>query len=83
MESRNAKLGMGLYFVYFLLYGGFVLLNAFNPTIMERTPIAGINLAVLYGFGLIIGAFILALLYGFLCRTGAADPNSGSKGGDQ
>ena len=32
---------------------------------MEATPIAGVNVAILYGFGLIISAFVLALIYGF------------------
>ena len=43
-------------------------LNAFAPDQMEATPIAGLNIAVLYGFGLILGAILLSGLYGFLCR---------------
>lgn len=39
---------------------------------MEATPIAGLNIAVLYGFGLIIGAILLSGLYGFLCREKSA-----------
>ena len=30
---------------------------------------AGVNLAILYGFGLIIAALVLALLYGWLCKS--------------
>jgi len=58
---------MKLFAVYLLLYGGFVLLNTFSPTTMEATPIEGINVAIIYGFGLIVAAFFLALLYGLLC----------------
>ena len=29
---------------------------------------AGVNLAILYGFGLIIAALVLALIYGWLCK---------------
>ena len=47
---------------------GFVLLAAFSPTTMQRTPYAGVNLAIWYGFALIAVALILALLYGMLCR---------------
>jgi len=68
MESKNARLGLQLFCVYLVLYGGFVLLNAFAPQTMEITPIAGINLAILYGFGLIIAALLLALLYGMICK---------------
>jgi uncharacterized membrane protein (DUF485 family) len=69
MATRNARIGLVLFAVYLLLYGGFVLLNAFAPQAMEATPVAGINLAILYGFGLIIAALVLALLYGWLCTA--------------
>lgn len=69
MESRNARLGLALFMVYLLLYGGFVLINTFAPQTMEMTPLAGINLAILYGFGLIVAALVLALIYGALCKS--------------
>lgn len=71
--SRNARIGLVLFVLYSALYGSFMLLNAFAPDVMDRRPYAGVNLAVLYGFGLIVAAFVLALLYGFLCRNPASD----------
>jgi uncharacterized membrane protein (DUF485 family) len=68
MADRNTRFGFVLFFIYLAFYGGFVLLNAFYPETMERTPVAGMNLAILYGFGLIIVAFVLALIYGAVCR---------------
>ncbi len=65
---RRARLGLVLFSVYFVLYVGFMLLNVFDPAFMERTPFAGVNLAILYGFGLIGAALVLALLYAWLCR---------------
>ena len=65
--ERNARLGLRYFAVYLLLYLAFVLTNAFSPTTMERTPIAGINLAILCGFGLILVAFVMAILYGWAC----------------
>lgn len=73
MKSSNARIGVQLFVVYLLLYGGFVMINAFAPTMMEMTPIAGINLAILYGFGLIIAALVMALVYGALCSADDAD----------
>ncbi len=67
MNSRNSRTGLILFAVYLLFYGGFVFINAFYPASMEQTPIAGLNLAVLYGFGLIFGAIILSAVYGLLC----------------
>lgn len=64
MESKNTWLRLTLFFLYLFLYGGFVLLNTFAPSTMEATPVAGVNVAILYGFGLIIAAFVLALIYG-------------------
>lgn len=84
MKSSNARLGVRLFFVYLLLYGGFVLINAFAPAKMEATPVAGLNLAILYGFGLIIGALVLSLVYGALCNdeNSVQDSNADNSGGD-
>ena len=71
-SRRNARIGLRLFAVYLVLYAAFVLLNAFRPDLMERTA-AGVSLAVLAGFGLIAGAFIIALAYGWLCRAGRED----------
>jgi uncharacterized membrane protein (DUF485 family) len=69
MQSRNARVGLWLFFIYLAIYAGFVLLAAFSPATMARTPVAGVNFAIWYGFGLIAGAFVMALLYGWLCRV--------------
>ena len=68
MANRNARIGLILFFVYLAFYGGFVLLAAFSPATMARTPWAGVNLAIWYGFALIAAALLLALIYGYLCR---------------
>ena len=65
MESGKSPLGMILFVLYLILYGGFVLLNAFAPETMEITPMAGVNLAIWYGVGLIVTAIALALIYGW------------------
>ncbi len=69
MQERDARIGLSLFGVYLLLYGGFVFLNAFSPQTMELMPIAGINLAIIYGFGLIVAALVLAVAYGWICRS--------------
>lgn len=69
MTSRNSRLGLSLFAVYLVLYIGFVLLNTFAPHTMEATPWAGINVAIWYGFALILAAIVLALIYGFCCNA--------------
>jgi len=73
MEAYNARIGFILFAVYSVFYGTFVLLNAFAPDVMEIKPVAGINLAILYGFGLIVVALLLALVYGVMCQTPSDD----------
>ena len=68
LAARNARYGMVLFLLYLAIYGGFVGLNAFWPTLMDRTPLWGLNLAVLYGLALIVIAMVLALAYCWLCR---------------
>ena len=66
--SPNARLGLGLFFVYLILYLGFMGIAAFKYELFSATPFGGINLAILYGMGLIIAAIILALIYMKLCK---------------
>ncbi|MBI1369458.1 MAG: DUF485 domain-containing protein [Planctomycetes bacterium] len=66
--SRHARYGLILFGVYVLLYGGFMFMAVFEPHEMGATFMGGVPLAILYGFALIGGAVILALLYTYLCR---------------
>lgn len=65
----NARLGLNLFLLYLLLYSGFVLISALAPQQMERIVAAGLNLAVVYGFVLIAAAFVMAMIFGIMCRT--------------
>jgi uncharacterized membrane protein (DUF485 family) len=71
LVSRNARYGLLLFAVYVALYLGFIMLNAFDPERMQQPVLAGVNLAVVYGVGLIAAALVLALVYLALCRRGA------------
>ncbi|QDV81574.1 DUF485 domain-containing protein [Planctomycetes bacterium TBK1r] len=75
-QRSNARLGLWLFAVYLVLYLGFVLLSAFAADVMERPVLAGLNLAIVYGFGLIVGALVMALLYGMLCKSEPLDKSS-------
>lgn len=78
---RGARYGRVLFVVYLLLYGGYVCITAFAPAIMQRTPLAGINLSVLYGLALIATAILMALVYDWICRLAAHSGGSASEGG--
>ena len=66
--AHNTRMGIILLVVYVVFYGGFMALSAFRPAAMAQAPFGGANLAVLYGFGLIGLAFVLALVYTAVCR---------------
>ena len=65
--SPNAGLGMGMFVIYLLLYLGFMGIAAFNYELFS-IPFGGVNVAVMYGLGLIVAALILALIYMLLCK---------------
>jgi uncharacterized membrane protein (DUF485 family) len=66
--SPNSKLGLVLFVVYLALYLGFMGIAAFDYALFASTPFGGVNLAILYGMGLIVAALVLALLYMKLCK---------------
>lgn len=65
--KRN--LGVKMFIIYAVIYAGFVAINVISPITMEVEIIFGLNLAVVYGFGLIIVALIMALIYNSMCNA--------------
>jgi len=66
--AYKSKIGISMFIVYTLTYFGFVVINAAWPTIMEKI-FFGQTLAVLYGFFLILFAFVLAIVYNHFCTA--------------
>lgn len=65
--AHNTRIGLILFAVYVVFYGGYMVLSAFWPEVMSWDVLAGVNLAVTYGFALIGIALVLALIYLNLC----------------
>jgi len=80
--AQKMRLGVKMFAIYGAIYAGFVGINVLNPVLMEKTIILGLNLAVVYGFGLIIFALILALIYNHICLGYEKEMNR-DKGEDQ
>ncbi len=62
------RLGIWMFAFYSLFYAGFVAVNLLSPLAMAAIVFAGLNLATVYGFALIIVALIEALIYDWMCR---------------
>ncbi|MEY3142184.1 MAG: hypothetical protein RLY21_677 [Planctomycetota bacterium] len=76
-NRRTRAIGLFLFAVYCSAYTGFMATAAFGTFRggvadggLTRPAVDGVNLAVVYGMALILGAFALAVLYAFLARGG-------------
>jgi uncharacterized membrane protein (DUF485 family) len=67
IAQRNSRYGLVLFFLYFALYVGFMVLSAFFPEVI-RTEVAGVSLGIVYGMGLILAAIVFSAVYLWLCR---------------
>jgi hypothetical protein len=60
--SLKILLGKWFFLIYSLVYGGFIIINVLSPSFMG-IDVGSLNVAIVYGFGLIIFAMLLALAY--------------------
>jgi uncharacterized membrane protein (DUF485 family) len=72
--AYKTKLGIQMFILYTLTYFSFVVINAVNPALMQKV-FFGQTIAVLYGFFLIIFAFVLAIIYNHFCTAAEARLN--------
>ena len=75
-QNFKSRLGVWMFLVYAAIYVSFVALNVISPLTMEKNIFLGLNLAVVYGFGLIIIALIMALIYNRACTLKEAELES-------
>jgi uncharacterized membrane protein (DUF485 family) len=82
--AYKRRLGVIMFIVYGVIYAGFVAVNLVKPVLMETVLFSGLNLAVIYGMGLILLALVLALIYNRACGRREATMSgarpSGAKG---
>ncbi len=65
--QRKTRLGVILFIIYTLIYSGFVVIGLTDPELMGVDIIGGQNLAIIYGFGLILLAIIMGFFYNYFC----------------
>lgn len=65
--AYKTRLGVWMFAVYALIYAVFVAINLIDPAMMEASVLWGLNLAVIYGLGLIAAALVMAVVYNGMC----------------
>jgi uncharacterized membrane protein (DUF485 family) len=65
--AKKAKLGIKLFVFYILIYAGFVVIGLVDPELMGVHIIGKQNLAIVYGFGLIVLAIVMGFIYNAMC----------------
>jgi uncharacterized membrane protein (DUF485 family) len=55
-------LGKWFFVLYTIVYAGFITINVVSPKFMS-IDVGSFNVAIVYGFGLIVFAMLLALIY--------------------
>lgn len=65
-EKYKSTLGLIMIAIYVPIYLAFVLVSVLSPKTLS-VDIGSLNLAIAFGFGLIILAIVQALIYNWLC----------------
>lgn len=79
----KSRLGVVMCLIYTVIYAGFVLANVIGEgQVMQVMVFMGLNLAVVYGMGLIIFALVLALIYNAMCARKEKQLKQGAATGE-
>jgi len=65
-EGFKTRLGIYMFIAYTALYLAFVFLCVLGPKLVAKS-VGSLNIAITFGFALIIVAIIQALVYNYLC----------------
>ncbi len=67
-EAFKTKLGLIMFTAFTPIYLAFIFLAVISPTTMGN-DIGPLNVAIVFGFGIIILAVILAVIYNYICSA--------------
>jgi uncharacterized membrane protein (DUF485 family) len=65
-SSLKELLGKWLFILYAIVYAGFIVINVVSPQFMG-IEVGSLNVALVYGFLLIVFAMLLAFAYNHVC----------------
>ena len=68
-SKKKARLGVWLFILYTIVYAIFVAIGVMNYEAMGKIVLGNQNLAVVFGFGLIVLAIVMGLIYNAICTS--------------
>lgn len=67
-QAYKTKLGLIMFTAFTPIYLAFIFLAVVSPTTMAK-DVGSLNVAIVYGFGIIILAIIQAVIYNIICSN--------------
>jgi uncharacterized membrane protein (DUF485 family) len=67
-ESYKSKMGIIMFAIFTPIYLAFILICVISPSTMGK-DVGSLNVAIVYGFGIIILAIIQAVIYNAICSN--------------
>ena len=68
LDKRKARLGVVMFVIYTIVYAGFIYINVWDSKVM-KISVGSLNVAIVYGFVLIVLALVLAIIYNHICTS--------------
>jgi len=65
-RAYKTKLGLIMFAIYTPIYLAFIIISVVSPSFMG-IDVGSLNVAIVYGFGIIILAIIQAIIYNIIC----------------
>lgn len=65
-QEYKTKLGLRMMPIFAVVYFIFIVIAVTNPQMMANN-VGSLNVAIAYGFGIIITAIVMALIYNYFC----------------
>ena len=78
-QSFKTKVGLNMYAIFAPIYLAFILVCVISPQVMAK-DVGSLNVAIVFGFGIIILAIIQALIYNFICSRRENKDGDSDKG---
>jgi uncharacterized membrane protein (DUF485 family) len=67
--AGNQRLGIWLFFIYAAIYLAYIAVCVLWTDLLDQQLIGGLVNSVVFGFGLIVLAIVVAFIYGLACRS--------------